>query len=1737
MLKLKIYFLLYVIIYGMYFAHGQNLNALKKEADGFFQKQNYIEAKERYLKLIAADQKNIEFNYKYGVCLFETENKLKARKYFEFILNKPNVPVKAHLYRGKIFQHEYDFDNAIREFELCKKDIQLEKEAREEIDRCVSAKEQIKLKSNLTVKEKELTQKGNHEKFYKFSQPYTFYNLDKGEVFEKQNKAAGFNPKYIFKRGMKYRIFASYSEKKETGLDIFIQIKNVNEEWGEIRKIPLINTLKDENYPFYDDSTKTLYFASTGHSSFGGYDIFRVSYDWKSNTVGEIENIGFPYNTPSDDYLYVPDYGLNCAFFTSNRNGELMNVDVFTVSLAPANNQLIASKGRWIDEVENKPATIKINIRNIESNETFGPFISDLTGNISLYFPVRGIYEYTIEFSLYGQEKQFKKIIEIPLISDKELIEQTIRYYMENSTEKVEVNTRVQFENDFDALEPLRLQEISKLSINEKSVGLHSNIEQVAKVDVFTMLNIRENEKQRAIEILVDSLLEKEIDMENNERFRIQANESIQKNNERIEILENEIAQLKNEIPLEEQRFNSQLNQKNNEIEEMLKENLILMNLVERQNQINEIRPNLDDVTLLNEELNEIVQTKSHEEVEKFIESKLSQIRNSLTKQVISPKQINLDLQEENSTKIASVESEIMSYSKQIDSLSKQVVKIESEIKNLSKKKLEEKKEELAKINKQLAITSDLKKETDYQLNILVSERNAFNENQDLVSYISDESLKIKQIGLITATPSYDKGKEQILQQLIDNKVKEPVGIEQSNISDLKKQYEDGLIRLELIKNPEEKYKAKKKLEEDYISELRKSANPNSEEVIELVQLLENRLNETILLLDSIDRNQQVVQINNSTTTNSEENTAKKEEVAQSNTSTNSEENTAKKEEVAQSNTSTNSEENNAKKEEVTQSNTSTNSEEKNAKKEEVSQSNTTTNSEENNAKNEEVAQSNTSTNSEENNAKKEEVTQSNTSTNSEENTAKKEEVAQSNTSTNSEENNAKKEEVTQINTTTNSVENNLKKEEVTQSNTSTNSEENNLKKEEVTQSNTTNNSEENNAKKEEVAQSTNTNSINSKNYNLESTKQFVENQLEKLKTIENAIEKGINTNENEQKTFQALKNRILEKSERTEELNKVSTILGNVGNEQNTESAAMKSVRISQLENEIRQTESAQIKKILQEEKEFLEEELLVFQSELSPEASNYETNFPKDNVENKESESLAKTPEYATYASERIALARSLKSLEVVQNKLGEKIHSLVSGAVLNEIERGMIEDSIKWLQRQLIEIESNNSSLSAKLLAYTNQAQYETMVTRNIQPVINTSSPEKLSSFSLKNKESISFEKPLPIGERKLNGLVFRVQVGAFRKTVPPNLFREFTPVNGEVIPNGLTCYMAGYFNNSNTAIKARNDIRTLGYSDAFIVAYCDGKRIPFEQGQLYEQNKQCIGLSENDLTIQLQNLLKNDLIIESSNNSNSEVSTLTKDEFGVEIAGNTDYLYFSVQVGVFNRSLNPARLNGISDLIIHKAENGQLRYSSGRFDNINEAKNRKNDVNTKGITDAFIVAYFKGKRISFGEAQAMIDRNPEIVKANINSNNNTAATSINQLPGIQSNLDFSVLKPRIVKVKYYYEKELKEEDIWNPIDNSFACNYNSSSQMLTTPLFDKPFSSPEVLVALRSYRLNEYKLNSSKVQFKLSSENSGFLVNHMLRSSYKYEINNDQLVVYPSNTEEKEQLIALKEQMEE
>ena len=56
---------------------------------------------------------------------------------------------------------------------------------------------------------------------------------------------------------------------------------------------PLVNTPLDEDYPYLHPNGRVLYFASKGHNSIGGYDIFRSQLDTITNLWGPAKNIAF----------------------------------------------------------------------------------------------------------------------------------------------------------------------------------------------------------------------------------------------------------------------------------------------------------------------------------------------------------------------------------------------------------------------------------------------------------------------------------------------------------------------------------------------------------------------------------------------------------------------------------------------------------------------------------------------------------------------------------------------------------------------------------------------------------------------------------------------------------------------------------------------------------------------------------------------------------------------------------------------------------------------------------------------------------------------------------------------------------------------------------------------------------------------------------------------------------------------------------------------------------------------------------------------------------------------------------------------------------------------------------------------------------------------------------------------------------------------------------------------------
>lgn len=118
--------------------------------------------------------------------------------------------------------------------------------------------------------------------------------------------------------GMEVLFFASDREGGEGGLDIWYSaIKNGN-QFSKPRNIKAINSPDNDLSPWWDDAKKYLYFSSSWHNGFGGYDIVYSEYKTQFESP---ENIGLPYNSPAND-LYFFKSG-DTSYFSSNRIGVL----------------------------------------------------------------------------------------------------------------------------------------------------------------------------------------------------------------------------------------------------------------------------------------------------------------------------------------------------------------------------------------------------------------------------------------------------------------------------------------------------------------------------------------------------------------------------------------------------------------------------------------------------------------------------------------------------------------------------------------------------------------------------------------------------------------------------------------------------------------------------------------------------------------------------------------------------------------------------------------------------------------------------------------------------------------------------------------------------------------------------------------------------------------------------------------------------------------------------------------------------------------------------------------------------------------------------------------------------------------------------------------------------------------------------------------------------------------------
>lgn len=123
-----------------------------------------------------------------------------------------------------------------------------------------------------------------------------------------------------------------YSAKDEEGIRNIYATHLTDSLWS----VPtLINeqmtSSSDEIYPMLSPDGLSLYFASKGLYGMGGYDLYVSNWNSETNDWDMPVNMGFPYSSPYDDFLFVNTEDGKYSIFASNRECGRDSVTIYVL--------------------------------------------------------------------------------------------------------------------------------------------------------------------------------------------------------------------------------------------------------------------------------------------------------------------------------------------------------------------------------------------------------------------------------------------------------------------------------------------------------------------------------------------------------------------------------------------------------------------------------------------------------------------------------------------------------------------------------------------------------------------------------------------------------------------------------------------------------------------------------------------------------------------------------------------------------------------------------------------------------------------------------------------------------------------------------------------------------------------------------------------------------------------------------------------------------------------------------------------------------------------------------------------------------------------------------------------------------------------------------------------------------------------------------------------------------------
>jgi hypothetical protein len=236
-----------------------------------------------------------------------------------------------------------------------------------------------------------------------------------------------------------------------------------------------------------------------------------------------------------------------------------------------------------------------------------------------------------------------------------------------------------------------------------------------------------------------------------------------------------------------------------------------------------------------------------------------------------------------------------------------------------------------------------------------------------------------------------------------------------------------------------------------------------------------------------------------------------------------------------------------------------------------------------------------------------------------------------------------------------------------------------------------------------------------------------------------------------------------------------------------------------------------------------------------------------------------------------------------------------------------------------------------------------------------------PHFFSDFEVRPSPAYNDKNPVPIDFKLPPGLVYTVQIAAFRNPVAPSLFKGLFPVfGGRRAGSDATYYYTGLFRRLEDAQQAIPGARGAGFPDAFVIAMMDGTQVSMERARLLEKEWSVKPLPGRDRVI----------------------STVTEPR--ADPAAPVRTLAFRAEVMRVNKPVKPEviekleLLAGTRGLELIKNNEGETVFLIGNFITFESADEYVSLLIRNGYSTARVAAYVGMHEIPVEAAKELLNR---------------------------------------------------------------------------------------------------------------------------------------------------------------